>query len=122
MALARRKVVAKRKVAQRRSAVPGPQEYYVRGCMLLLFHKALYEHHDKPILTDADYDRFERYVEGLEKQEGVRPHPDAPTHKRSCPARKDLPRTVMRWLRMHLADGFVPKLPQHQKVATRRKA
>lgn len=79
--------------------------------MLLLFHKSLYEHRGEPCLTDADYDRLERFVERLEKQKGVREHPCAPTGKNTTPELDDMPRTIHVWLDIYDQIGKPPALP-----------
>jgi len=93
------------------SAWGSPQEKYQRGCMLLLFHKSLYEHRGEPCLTDADYDRLERFVEKLEKAKGVKTHPRAPTGKNVTPALEDMPQTIRTWLEIYDETGHPPALP-----------
>lgn len=94
------------------SAWGSPQEQYTRGCMLLFFHKVVYEHRNAPAVSDADYDRLERYVDRLEAREDVVPHPRAPTHKRPCPHAGDLPALVRLWLDRYDATGKPPSMPE----------
>lgn len=89
---------------------PGLQSVYTRGCMLLLFHKVLYEHRAEPCISDAEYDRLERCVERLEASSAVKAHPDAPTGKRPCPHLRDLPRTVLTWLERYDQTGRPPTM------------
>lgn len=94
------------------SAWGSPQEQYTRGCMLLFFHKVVYEHRSAPAVSDVDYDRLERYVEKLEAREDVEAHPQAPTHKRTCPNAADLPAIVQRWLDRYDETGKPPAMPE----------